>query len=147
MRPYLLGMNNPQSADPRMALYPHNATVAGHRLWTMVNAINDISVEDWLAKTQRNNLLHVTELPKDYNRTLTAKGAWLRQHVQDRVVVLLGNEVANAMGHDQPPFVWGGPGGSWVLIPHPSGRNLFYNDPVNRLAVGILLADVLRVCE
>lgn len=144
MRPYILGLSNPQSSDPRAALYPHDKGSAGYRLWSMVNDIDPITSAEWLEKTQQVNLLSDTVLPRGYEAAAGRRGDFLRQYIASRVVVLLGSEVACAMRHKAPPFVWAG---SWILIPHPSGKNLFYNNQVNRLAAGILLWDVIRLCE
>lgn len=142
-RPYLCGLNNPRSPDPGHALYPHDETSAGYRLWDMVNSVRPIRVEDWLACTQRVNLLSDTTLPKDYRGAAGRRGRFLAPLIQNRVVVLLGSDVADAVGHEAEPLVWHG---SWVTIPHPSGRNRLYNDYVYRLSVGLLLWDVLRYC-
>jgi hypothetical protein len=144
VRPYLVGINNPQSSDPRFALYPHNEKAAGYRLWRMVRAISGISREDWLRRTQRNNLLTDTVLPRDYKTGARRRADWLQGMIRSRVTILIGQDVADAFGHRSPPLVWKG---TWAMIPHPSGRNHAYNDPVLRMAVGIFLSDVLRYCE
>lgn len=96
-----------------------------------------------MRQTQRANLLSDRVLPRDYRGAAGRRGAYLGPLVAGRTVVLLGGAVAAAMGHTAPPLVWG-TGCPWVLVPHPSGRNLWYNNPVHRAAVGILLADILH---
>jgi hypothetical protein len=138
--PLILGLNNPQGNEP---LCPEPPGCAGHRLWLMVHEETGISVREWLRRTQRINLLSDRVLPLDYRGAARRRGAWLAGHIGGRTVVLLGNAVAAAVGHVAPPLVWDGTR-DWVMIPHPSGRTLFYNNPVHRAAVGIMLADVLR---
>jgi hypothetical protein len=144
VRPFILGLNNPQGNE---ALFPDPPGCAGHRLWLMVHEETGISAHDWLRRTQRVNLLSDRVLPRDYRGAARRRGAWLATQLGGRTVVLLGNAVAAAVGHVAPPLVWCGSDRDWVMIPHPSGKNLFYNNPVSRAAVGILLADVLRRCE
>lgn len=142
-RPYLLGLNNPQSLEERHVLYPHDENSAGYRLWDMVRSTRPITKEDWLALTQRHNLLRCTTLPPGWRGLAAQRAGALAPLIRGRVVVLLGNDVAAAVGHAAPPFVWDG---SWITIPHPSGRNRAYNDPVTRLAVSVLMWDILVHC-
>ena len=141
-RPYILGLNNPDSPEPGRALDTRVRGSAGWRLWQMANEISGVSEKDWLAQTQRVNLLSDQILPKDYRKAAARRGLWLGTMIQERTVILLGSDVARAMLHEEPPFVWQ-KRRNWVMIPHPSGKNLFYNNPVNRAAAGILLSDLL----
>lgn len=140
-RPYILGLNQPQIGLP--ALHPEPVGCAGHRLWQMVNSVAGTPVSEWMQHTQRVNLLSEPVLSRDYMGAARRRGEWLQGMVGGRTVILLGKDVADAMDHDYPPLVWA-EGRDFVMIPHPSGKNLFYNNPVHREAVGILLADVLR---
>lgn len=133
MRLYVLGLNNPQG---REALDPGITNSAGWRLWRLSN----LPLQDWLDRTQRVNLLDPGPLPKDYRRRAAVRGAYIGGLVRARTVVLLGNDVSIAVGHEAAPLRWSG---TWVAIPHPSGRCRFYNDPVNRAAVSSLLTDLL----
>lgn len=143
MRPYILGLNQP--AEGEAPLSPRVPGSAGHRLWQMANDACGIDVEDWTRSTQCVNLLSDRQLPRDYRGAARRRGEWLGPMIAGRTVVLLGADVAWAMDHDLPPLVWS-EDRDWIMIPHPSGKNLYYNNPVCRLAVGILLADVLRSC-
>jgi hypothetical protein len=143
-RPYILCLNCPYNTDPDYALFTSPRGGAGHRLWSMVNEITGIDCNQWLLRTQRVNLLTDTALPRDYRSAARRRGQFLAPLVRGRVVVLLGADVATAVGHDAEPFVWSR---SWISIPHPSGRNHYYNDPVRRAAAGLLLADVLEMCR
>jgi hypothetical protein len=143
-RPYILGLNCPYNTDPDYALFTSPRGGTGHRLWSMVNEITDIDCNQWLLRTQRVNLLSDVVLPRDYRSAARRRGQFLAPLIRGRVVVLLGADVATSVGHDAEPFVWSG---SWVSIPHPSGKNRFFNDPVCRAAAGLLLADVLEMCR
>src|SRR5580693_7569131 len=116
-RLYILGLNSPQSSDPRMALWPDPPGCAGHRLWSMVTEACGITVRDWLRCTQRVNLLSCTTLPRDYRGAARRRGEYLSALIQGRTVVLLGTDVANALGHGAGPLEWGTR--DWVMIPHP----------------------------
>lgn len=64
-----------------------------------------------------------------------------RFDLRGRTVVFAGLAVARAFGFAKPPVGFAPHrGGLCVVIPHPSGVNLWWNDPTNRA----LAADVLR---
>lgn len=54
-------------------------------------------------------------------------------------LVLLGAEVKRAMGIDKSLLTITP---SLVILPHPSGRNLWYNNPMNRLIVEIIMEEL-----
>jgi hypothetical protein len=110
----------------------------------MVNTVSGISMENWLQRTQRNNLLTDRVLPRDYRAGARERAEWLETMIRNRIVILVGTDATNAFGFRNPPLVWKG---TWATIPHPSGRNHEYNDPLVRLAVGVFMSDVLRYCE
>lgn len=143
-RPCIVGYNNPRSADPEQALYPHDRGAAGHRLWRMVHAACGVPVAAWLAGTRRVNLVDDTVLPSGHQELASDAAAVLVDMVAAPCYVLLGADVARAFGHRAEPFVWDG---SCIMIPHPSGRNHFYNDTANRLATGVLLSEILEHCH
>lgn len=59
-------------------------------------------------------------------------------------IVLLGRRVASAMGFEEGFYSWGTLSiADCVVIPHPSGRNLMYNDPAERMKVGDVLREAL----
>ena len=138
MRPYVLGLNNPQG-NPPLSVDPPGGT--GDRLWRMINEAGGVSAEDWLKGTQRANLLSDPVLPRDYKSAANRRGEYLATLIASRTVIVLGQVVATPVGHTEPPLVWNKER-NWVMIPHPSGRNMFYNNPVHRAAVGALLNDV-----
>jgi len=131
MRPILLGMNNPQSAEPSMALWPDPPGCAGHRLWV----ISGMGRTEWLEMFERRNLL-------DSTRWVQAEGEKsadrMRGELRDRVVVMCGVDVARCVeGLPRGLFCWHRPmsggvegQGWWARIPHPSGKCRDWNDPI-----------------
>ena len=140
MRPYILGLNSPQGSEPSDATIKGSS---GERLWQMVHERTEIPLATWMKRTQRISLLEALALPSNYRKLAKARGAYLRPMIRGRVVVLLGQDVADAVGHMAAPFVWEG---TWVMIPHPSGKTRTYSDPAYRAAVGALMEDVLWMC-
>ena len=142
MRPLLVGMNNPVSVDPRHALYPVPRGCTGHRLWLVLNELDGTSVSRYLRLFERVNLVQGR-----WNAvTARARAQELRPTMSGRSSVLLGREVWGAFHlprveacasvdlHDAVVY----------FVPHPSGRNLWYNDGDNRRRVGELLASLAR---
>jgi hypothetical protein len=147
----ILGMNNPLSNDPKFALYPAPEGCAGHRLWRMANARTGISRQSWVERTDRRNLC-----TGEWDKTgATIVARQLREELWDteHAVLCMGSQVAHLMHVVEEPLMWARSATRnvphvdarrhFVKIPHPSGRNLWYNNPVHRVAVEILLADLL----
>jgi hypothetical protein len=139
-------MNNPLSTDPRHALAPYPAGSAGHRLWRMLQAVRpELFRADYLRAFDRRNLLPGLEWSAARARE-AVRGLELPR---GSTVVVLGDEVRRALSlerclvhprhspdfpeEDAPVF---------RQLPHPSGRNLFYNSPAHRLIAGLLLSDL-----
>jgi hypothetical protein len=139
MRPVLVGMNNPVSSDPKHALFPAPEGCTGHRLYEMLRSRIDISRGEYLARFDRRNVVSL----RVWDKKMAAEGAAkLEQEFwgSGRTIVLLGNDTREAFGHPRSllhPYVIGG--ATWRQVPHPSGRNLWFNDPTNRELVAILL--------
>lgn len=147
MKNMIVGMTNPLGDDPRMALFPSPERSAGHRLWRMLHEVSgatrveyrdgfdrrNLVVGEWNANAAKDGaarLREELELPRPGGRPLT--------------VVALGREVAAALDMSFElisPVVRDGV--IWRQVPHPSGRNLFYNDPVHRMMVGVLLEELI----
>lgn len=128
----IVGMNNPQSLEA-LSTMPRGG--AGHRLWLMATARTGVSEQDWLQNVDRVNLCGGEWDPFE------ARRAWGQGVVStDRydAIMFLGNDVVNATGLRLPPI--GRRGIYWVL-PHPSGRNRWYNDELNKDAATLLLRD------
>lgn len=173
-RTVVLGMNNPLSADPRHALYPHPPGCAGHRLWSMLatealvpeppevvtqqkycralDRRNVLSARAWSAADARREAGRLLDSLAPEEGDLFA----LEKAPPDPVVrriVILGVGTLRACGLPRPA-AWG----AWAshyhlptlrleycLLPHPSGRCREYNDPdMVRLAGQVLLAEYRR---
>lgn len=152
MRPLLLGMNNPLSDDPEFDLYPYPEGSAGHRLWKLLG--EGISRSRYLAAFDRRNILRAREWNAADAR---AAAATLLPDLVGRTVVVLGTQARSALGLPKvAPLIEQSasvPGKScmgrmtWVALPHPSGRNLWYNSPENRARAGGLLMDLMLRAE
>lgn len=138
-------MNNPQSDDPRHALFPHPPGCTGHRLWRMLHERCGAESIEYVTSFDRRNLVTGTKFTAERAR----RGAQeLLPRLTDYHVVLLGSDTVRAFGLvSAPALVWqagGGPWARWCRMPHPSGRNLWFNDEVNRLAAGLLLEELFQ---
>jgi hypothetical protein len=142
MRPILLGMQNPHNTKPGFALYPAPRGCTGHRLWQMLHEVSGCRPLQYVQSFDRRNLV---------------TGPWSREAARVAVrtfipppaggtVVVLGQEVARALGLETAPFSrFVVEGTTWITVPHPSGRNPWYAEPAHRLAVGLLLEELLCV--
>lgn len=164
LRPILIGMNNPVSTAPGHELYPLPEGCTGNRLWKMLQwRVPDASMRDYVETFERRNLVRGV----DYDGMVARKNA--RAVVAELggsgcTVVLLGRAVQAAFhlalaevplltaysGETKglPPLLvypQQAGGCTWRQIPHPSGRNLFYNDPKNREVVALLLEELYLV--
>lgn len=147
MKPIILGMNNPLSSDPAHALYPSPEGCTGHRLWRMLHARTGASRSEYLEAFDRRNLVG----QRTWSRMSEAREAashFLRElmgHVEPITVLVLGAEPRDAI---RLPRVLVKPvemyGVTWRLVPHPSGRNLWYNVKGNRETVELLLEELYR---
>lgn len=146
MRPLLIGQAPGPNTDPELPLFPVPKTSAGGRLQQLIG----ISRGEYLKTFDRINLLR--DFPGKHKRDdkfplPPAKFAArvLRPMLSGREVILVGRNVANAFGLDLEFHDWM----SWpvrrrcivsrddgccriAIIPHPSGRNHWYNKPGNR---------------
>ena len=148
LRPVIVGMNNPVSALPEHALYPLPHGCAGNRLWQMLSDETGATMRDYMRSFERVNVL----TGKWIKLAARESAVDLRRRYAGRTLLLLGRDVQDAFGapRDIGPFA------GWAvdslrslvtcfyLVPHPSGRNLWYNDPVNRKMVATLLGQLYR---
>lgn len=155
MKNILVGMNNPLGVDPRYALYPSPERSAGHRLWRMLHEVSGATRVDYRDGFDRRNLV-VGEWNAHEARLAAARigNELCRDLLSPRpggklpTVVALGREVAEAFELPREhgliiPYERGGV--IWRQVPHPSGRNLWYNEPEHRMMVGVLLEELLHV--
>jgi hypothetical protein len=125
LRPLIVGLDNPHSADPRLALWPYPRGCAGARLADLA----DLSPRAYLRAFDRANAC-------DLDRA----SFWPSQE-PGRTVILLGRAVAKWAGMPAAPF-WqplSHAGCAVLVIPHPSGRCLLYNDPEARAQARAIL--------
>jgi len=133
----IIGMNNPtREGDP---LSPTADKNAGHRLWQM----SGMSLADYEATFERINLVDARQWRPWHARTV---GRRLRQRLRGRSVIVLGRDVWQALGLDDAPWFASTTFGAttFTLLPHPSGRNLIYNDAANREEVRRCLSQFLK---
>lgn len=142
-RPVIIGMNNPHSSDPRFALAPHPARVAGWNLWRMLQDVAGTSRAEYMRTFDRRNLLSERAWDPVAARR-QSENLW--ESLEDHTVLVLGQSVRRVLWlQDAPPLLWRTDRGvRWCLVPHPSGLNRWYNDPLHRLAVGYRLEALLE---
>lgn len=171
MKPILVGMNNPISTRPGHELYPAPEGCTGWRLWQLLAARTGASRLQYLDVFERRNLVRdltwnrLAARARAYEMVCELRGS-------GRTVVLLGQSVREAFdyvikgepcrfcgtgpcetcmntGLDEPnglppilvhPQVAGGC--TWRQVPHPSGRNMWYNDSDNKKVVELLMEEL-----
>ena len=140
MRPIILGMTNPR---PGEALAPGVVGSAGWRLWRMVEAACGMTREDYLATFDRRNLITGTWRRR---RTSDTGARFVADLPAGSTVVVLGRDVWEMLGFSPatPGAEVAAAGSTFIFLPHPSGRNLHYNDALNRWRAGETLAALAR---
>jgi len=135
-RPLLVGISNPYAGRPGFshveALYPLPIGCTGHRVFSMLSEAGNFTRQQYLAAFARTNLDESDFRSKlERARTVVCLGAtvWADLDLPSSVP-LLGWAVEDRR--------------RYCRVPHPSGRNYWYNRPSNRAAVGALLADLAR---
>jgi len=148
----IVGLDNPQSSDPRYALFPHPSGCAGHRLMNMMMEVSDSLTRRMYIAVPKSNLFPCGRIPtKGRKGHMTVAAAVLVASLSgtDKKVVLLGNEVRNAVlgesfGKKWPPAKFAVMhGGNYAWIPHPSGRNPYYNNERKRKKIGRFLCKMV----
>jgi len=153
----LLGEDNPISMAPEHALYPLPEGCAGNRLCDRILAVSrqtylaiwrtNLCVEKWSRKAARNRAMNL----------VVSSAPW-------RTVILLGSKVTQIFNKAFENELAGGSSSVgrgkiapftharatvddadflFVSLPHPSGRNPFWNDPRNAVAARRLLAEIV----
>jgi hypothetical protein len=139
----LIGMCNPVSQEPGHELYPHPDGCTGHRLWKMLQErLPHVSRRHYLETFERRNLVCGVAWNRALGRA-EADRIYAELWGSRRTVVLLGEDVRRAFGHPRllvEPQVIGGC--TWRQLPHPSGRNLWYNSPNHRKMAGTLMEEL-----
>jgi hypothetical protein len=134
LKPILVGEANPYGADPGYALYPLPEIATGGRL-ARILGMNEC---EYLRAFERRNLCPTTWSAKA-SRAGVARilgKALLDGHEEAAPLILLGAKVMRAFGYEFEPFtkhrvlLRSRSAPQWrVCLPHPSGRNLLWNDP------------------
>lgn len=136
--PLLIGQAPGPNTDPALPLHPLPKTSTGGRLAELIG----MSPVDYHRSFERINLLQ--DFPGQHKRDdkfplgkakIAARA--IVPLLRERVVILVGRNVATAFGLLEEPFhVWM-EDTQWcqamAIVPHPSGRNHWYNKPDNRL--------------
>lgn len=140
MNPLLVGEDNPYGSDPRFALYPKPPHSAGGRL---CHRILQITEKAYIRDFDRMNLCSgkwsIAEARESAARILRDRLGQERVDGPVAIFVLLGSKVCNAFGVPFTPFSLQSCG-RYIVLPHPSGRNRLWNDPMSF----DLARDVLR---
>jgi len=132
-------MNNPLSQDPRYALAAFPSRVTGHRIWQMLHEHTGAGRAQYMRAFDRRNVLTAKTWDVHAARR---ESEGLLASLAGRKVCILGRDTLNALRlHGTvPPLQWQNHDEvQWSYIPHPSGLNLWYNDDLNRIAVGLRL--------
>lgn len=146
-RPVLLGLDNPVSGDQAHALLPYPYGCSGHRLLQLLQLADpEFTETDYLRYFDRRNLSSTFPAPTGKQEL---HKLWLRteSECRSRIIVAMGKAVLMAADISKTvPAMTLVPRGmvqaAW--IPHPSGRNRYYNDAENRLKVGKFLRSLVR---
>lgn len=166
MRPILIGQNNPLSTRPGHELYPAPDGCTGHRLWRMLHARTGAFRQQYLDAFERRNLVRGMQFDRMRARA-SAYEFVCELSGSGRTIVLLGNAVREAFHwvlkdhgclvqsgaldcdpheiHGLPPVLIHPQqvaGCTWRQVPHPSGRNLWYNSEKNRHVVELLMEEL-----
>lgn len=143
VRPLLIGEAPGPNTDPRAPLFPLPSRSSGGILQKMTG----LNRGDYLRTFDRLNLFY--RHPGTWESSARGKDKWsqrdarivaesLRPLLAGREVLLVGRRTAEAFGYSRDRmdfFSWSrceDYGVVFACIPHPSGRNHYYNDPGNR---------------
>lgn len=129
-RPLIIGEHNPYRSDSHYDLYPAPRGSAGYRLAKHVLGLSRIA---YMNAYDRVNLCHgATWTMKE------ARSSWARiqSEESDRPgLILCGSKVCKVVGCRFYPYaavdveLSGGVQVTAVVLPHPSGRSSFWNEP------------------
>ena len=133
------------------ALFPYPTNSAGYRLWRMCQeavAPDRFFRADYLRTFRRVNVMnHPVEFAK-HRVPRERKAALLRRFASEQVstVIILGYTVAEKLDLGRPSLCSATSGGafSFTVIPHPSGRNPWYEYEANRARVVDFLGNVIE---
>ena len=154
MRTLLVGLDNPHSGDPKRALAPLPSDATGGRIVDLIQtSLTDYTMKDYLRDFDRVNLYPIKMAASGKGATKTDRlmAQWCLMYAMRggyENVVLFGNRVKAAFADITPEwpnesdYCRVGDTISFWYMPHPSGRNRWYNDKRNQLLVGERLAQL-----
>lgn len=134
----ILGMNNPQSSDPRRALWPAPVGCAGWNLWRLTAARTGCTEMDYARAFHRYNLVEAGLWD-------TKMARWRWDQIEAEVlegfdtIVLLGAAVRRALRVMTEEIHISR---SMICLPHPSGLNRWYNVAANRAMVEVVMEEL-----
>ncbi len=114
------------NTDATRPLHPHTTTGAAAKLINLLG----MTTEEYLRDTIRYN---VVDNGRVSTRSENAKVRVLQRMAAERQTnpnprfLFCGRETIACLGTGTRTWKWGEIKGDTMLIPHPSGRNLFYN--------------------
>ncbi len=152
MKPLLVGESNPYGVDPFYALYPLPEGASGHRLQVILGMTRDqylstfdrcnlLSAQKWDVRLAKESALALLASPYSRyillgSRVAAAFGFSLREHMFRPCFVMLHESKVREVARN--------PVTSQVLVlPHPSGLNRIWNEPLNISAARNAVADFL----
>jgi len=136
-RVLLVGESNPLGSNARYALYPLPPNATGGRLCKILG----LSAREYLGTFDRVNLVRYG-VGSSWPRIAARVSVGLLTH---RRRILLGARVCSAHRVRFEPFRTFEIGTVQVLVlPHPSGRNLMWNDPYNAVRARQAVARFMR---
>jgi hypothetical protein len=147
LKPLLVFGERPgPNTDPNRPLFPHTTTGAAANLIRMLG----ISQEEYLAKVTRYNVVD--------NHHTSSAAPCVREKVWERMahhitrwggdarIVFLGRSAAYAGPEWVRILPWGVPQAGVMVIPHPSGRNRFYNSLASKEFIVQALRKFVETC-
>lgn len=144
----LIGLDNPQSRDPRYALFSRPAGCSGHKLLLMMQKVDPTFTEADYTRIPKTNLFQVGPASSKAS-VMSAAGALIVEQLRDSnaYVVACGKQTWDAMvlevaGDATMCEFVRVLGAQYAWIPHLSGRE--YNSATVRRRVGEFLIQVWR---
>lgn len=112
-----------------------------------ISSLMEVSLQEFLDAFDRRNLYSTHMRDEMWNKHDARIIAQSNESLALKTVILLGRKVQKAFFPDEAIsfFEWiDHKGGKWVIAPHPSGRNRYWNDAESVNAAAEFWADVGR---
>jgi uracil-DNA glycosylase len=105
-----------------------------------------LTLDEYLTRTERRNLIEYTSATWPTSQaSLNAGMLW--SSLIGRRTIMLGQRVAKSFGIQWQPLRWvtvDDRGTQVAILPHPSGKNLWWNEAENRAAARRFLTETFR---